>query len=85
MGESRAACNCAVQLWLVPFDKTDLAIKEGFDRERIRGYESVSDTKARSVASSSSFVFLLFSISPSSSLVILRSAIHSEMFSAQIV
>lgn len=56
--EPRATCNCAVQLWLVPFDKTDLAVKNGFDKGIISGYESISDTKASPVRS---FIFVSLS------------------------
>jgi len=43
--KSQVACDCAMQLWLVPFDKTDLTVKEGFDGRRISGYQNVNDTK----------------------------------------
>jgi hypothetical protein len=66
-------CNCAVQLWLVPFDKTDPAIKEGFGGrgggiERIGG-QSVTDTKtglspALSLSLSLSLSFSLSLLSP---------------------
>lgn len=67
--ERATTCNCAVQLWLVPFDKTDLAVKNGFDKGRISGYESISDTKASQFGVSSLSLFLIPSSRPSLSLI----------------
>lgn len=67
--EPQATCNCAVQLWLVPFDKTDLAVKNGFDKGRISDYESISDTKASQFGVSSLSLFLIPSSRPSPSLI----------------